>query len=49
MLRGGSSRGRTSHDLLHPAPRRSCPMTMLLIPLATVRFFLVCRLIRHQQ
>lgn len=38
MLRGESSRGRTSRDLLHLTPERSCSVTMLLIALVTVRF-----------
>lgn len=38
MLRGGSSRGWTSRDLLHLTSKRSCSVTMSLIALAMVPF-----------
>lgn len=38
MLRGGSSKGWTSRDLLHLTSGRSCSVTRSLIALATVHF-----------
>lgn len=39
MLRGGSSRGWTSRDLLHLTSGRSFSVTSSLIALATVLFW----------